>query len=79
AWATLPPWARGEVPGPARALCHGDLHLGQLVRHPAPHGAWRLFDIDDLGLGDPARDLARPAAWHGCGLLSAADWSTFLG
>ncbi|WP_399054105.1 phosphotransferase family protein [Streptomyces evansiae] len=79
AWATLPAWARGEVPGPARALCHGDLHLGQLVRHPAPHGAWRLIDIDDLGLGDPAWDLARPAAWHGCGLLSAADWSTFLG
>jgi hypothetical protein len=79
AWATLPPWARGETPGPALALCHGDLHLGQLVRHPAPTGPWQLIDIDDLGIGDPAWDLARPAAWHGCGLLSAADWSTFLG
>lgn len=79
AWATLPPWARAEGPGRASALCHGDLHLGQLVRHPAPDGPWLLIDIDDLGLGDPAWDLARPAAWYGCGLLSATDWARFLG
>ncbi|MFE9249403.1 phosphotransferase [Streptomyces sp. NPDC007088] len=79
AWATLPPWARAEEPVAPLALCHGDLHLGQLVRHPAPDGHWLLIDIDDLGLGDPAWDLARPAAWHGCGLLAPEDWARFLG
>ncbi|MFI6349649.1 phosphotransferase family protein [Streptomyces sp. NPDC050560] len=78
AWEALPPWARGEAPAPRRALCHGDLHLGQLVRHPAPEGPWRLIDVDDLGLGEPAWDLARPAAWYGCGLLGPAEWDRFL-
>ena len=59
-------------------LCHGDLHLGQLVRHPAPDGPWRLIDVDDLGVGEPAWDLARPAAWYACGLLSPEDWDLFL-
>ncbi|MFI7385733.1 phosphotransferase [Streptomyces sp. NPDC049813] len=77
AWRTLPPWARAEAPcDHARALCHGDLHLGQLVRGPA--GPWLLIDIDDLGLGDPAWDLARPAAWFACGLLAPDDWTRFL-
>ncbi|MFD1831479.1 phosphotransferase family protein [Streptomyces desertarenae] len=77
--ATLPGWARGEEPPPrADALCHGDLHLGQFVRHPAPRGAWRLIDVDDLGLGDPAWDLARPAAWFAAGLLAPADFGRFL-
>nr|WP_046087738.1 phosphotransferase [Streptomyces antioxidans] len=58
-------------------LCHGDLHLGQLIRHRATD--WRLIDIDDLGLGDPAWDLARPAAWYAAGLLAAEDWERFLG
>ncbi|MEV6131186.1 aminoglycoside phosphotransferase family protein [Streptomyces violaceusniger] len=58
-------------------LCHGDLHLGQLIRHPATD--WRLIDIDDLGLGDPAWDLARPAAWYAAGLLAPEDWDRFLG
>ncbi|WP_307841427.1 phosphotransferase [Streptomyces endocoffeicus] len=58
-------------------LCHGDLHLGQLIRHRASD--WRLIDIDDLGLGDPAWDLARPAAWYAAGLLAAEDWERFLG
>ncbi|MDX2922024.1 aminoglycoside phosphotransferase family protein, partial [Streptomyces sp. NE06-03C] len=80
-WRALPAWARGEVPAPARragALCHGDLHLGQLVRHPAPDGPWLLIDMDDAGVGDPAWDLGRPAAWFAAGLLAPEDWSTFL-
>ncbi|MFE2264587.1 phosphotransferase family protein [Streptomyces griseosporeus] len=79
AWSALPAWARAEapMPGPA-ALCHGDLHLGQLVRHPGPDGPWRLIDVDDLGLGVPAWDLARPAAWYACGLLPPEEWSRFL-
>jgi len=80
AWLTLPAWARAETPmSDTTTLCHGDLHLGQLVRHPAPDGPWRLIDVDDLGVGEPAWDLARPAAWYACGLLSPDDWSRFLG
>ncbi|MEU9419453.1 aminoglycoside phosphotransferase family protein [Streptomyces sp. NPDC051000] len=76
---TLPGWARGAgEPPPGDALCHGDLHLGQLVRCPAPDGAWRLIDVDDLGLGVPAWDLARPAAWYAAGLLAPEDWLCFL-
>ncbi|WAL94390.1 aminoglycoside phosphotransferase family protein [Streptomyces sp. Je 1-369] len=77
AWAGLPPWARAEAPAPRPpSLCHGDLHLGQLVR--APEGHWLLIDVDDLGAGDPAWDLARPAAWFACGLLSPEEWARFL-
>ncbi|MFF1381121.1 phosphotransferase family protein [Streptomyces sp. NPDC058308] len=77
AWADLPPWARAEAPAPGpRRLCHGDLHLGQLVR--APEGNWLLIDVDDLGDGDPAWDLARPAAWFACGLLAPGEWTRFL-
>ncbi|MFF9377493.1 phosphotransferase family protein [Streptomyces griseoluteus] len=79
AWAALPPWARAEAPAPGLpSLCHGDLHLGQLVRHPAPDGPWHLIDVDDLGLGAPAWDLARPAAWYACGLLPPGEWLRFL-
>ncbi|WP_030867599.1 aminoglycoside phosphotransferase family protein [Streptomyces sp. NRRL S-37] len=79
AWAALPPWARGEAPMPdTTTLCHGDLHLGQLIRHPAHDGPWLLIDVDDLGTGVPAWDLARPAAWYACGLLAPDEWHRFL-
>ncbi|MFE6285350.1 phosphotransferase [Streptomyces sp. NPDC057877] len=79
AWVTLPPWARAESPMPdTTTLCHGDLHLGQLVRHPTPDGPWRLIDVDDLGVGVPAWDLARPAAWYACGILPPEEWDRFL-
>ncbi|MER6156683.1 aminoglycoside phosphotransferase family protein [Streptomyces sp. NPDC001868] len=79
AWHTLPAWARAEAPMPdTTTLCHGDLHLGQLVRHPATTGPWRLIDVDDLGVGVPAWDLARPAAWYACGLLPPEEWTRFL-
>ncbi|MFI9806878.1 phosphotransferase [Streptomyces sp. NPDC052301] len=79
AWAALPAWARAEAPMPGTlGLCHGDLHLGQLVRHPVPDGPWKLIDVDDLGLGVQAWDLARPAAWYACGLLPPDEWTRFL-
>ncbi|MEW2549744.1 phosphotransferase [Streptomyces sp. NPDC047002] len=71
--APAPYAARGPV-----ALCHGDLHLGQLVRGPGD-GRWLLIDIDDAGAGDPAWDLARPAAWYAAGLLPPEAWTRFLG
>ncbi|MCM2577110.1 phosphotransferase enzyme family protein [Streptomyces meridianus] len=80
AWSGLPHWARDEAPPRCRdAVCHGDMHLGQLVRHPAPGGPWLLIDVDDLGAGDPAWDLARPAAWFATGLLDPHVWARFLG
>ncbi|MEU8620382.1 aminoglycoside phosphotransferase family protein [Streptomyces sp. NPDC048623] len=80
AWATVPAVPAPDAALPS-ALCHGDFHLGQLVRlgEPGRDPRWRLIDVDDLGLGDPAWDLARPAAWFAAGLLSPEVWSRFLG
>ncbi|GGN00508.1 aminoglycoside phosphotransferase [Terrabacter tumescens] len=65
-----------EIPtSPAPAVVHGDWHLGQLARTPA---GLRLLDVDDLGTGDPAWDLARPAGLWAAGALEDADWRTFL-
>jgi len=79
AHASLPGWARGEEtpPPPERsALIHGDWHLGQLVR--AADGRWRLIDVEDLSIGDPVWDLARPAALVSAGVLPGADWARLL-
>jgi aminoglycoside phosphotransferase (APT) family kinase protein len=70
AFDTLPP-----VDAPSHlTVCHGDWHLGQMVEA----GGWRLIDVDDLGMGDPAWDLARPAALHAAGVLDPETWGRFL-
>jgi aminoglycoside phosphotransferase (APT) family kinase protein len=70
AFDTLPP-----VDAPTHlTVCHGDWHLGQMVEA----SGWRLIDVDDLGVGDPAWDLARPAALHAAGVLDAETWGRFL-
>jgi hypothetical protein len=74
--------ARGD--GAAyRRLGHGDWHLGQLGRLRQPDPAdpcdgWRLLDVDDVGGGDPAWDLGRPAGFWAAGLLDDDVWSTFV-
>lgn len=79
AWAALPGWARAEAAmPPGGMLCHGDLHLGQLVRCADSGASWRLIDVDDLGIGVPAWDLARPAALFACGELGPEEWGRFL-
>lgn len=70
--------AFASLPEPAlepHLVTHGDWHLGQLVHR----GHWLLIDVDDLGTGDPAWDLARPAAWFAAGLLEPPVWERFLG
>jgi hypothetical protein len=76
-------WEPEGAPGRPRTIVHGDWHLGQLGRLPAgdPDGrgdGWRLIDVDDLGLGDPAWDLARPAGFWAAGLMPDADWGAFV-
>lgn len=58
-------------------LVHGDWHLGQMGRCRRTN-QWRLIDIDDLGLGDPAWDLGRPAGFWATGLLGDETWDQFL-
>ncbi|MCM3926236.1 phosphotransferase, partial [Frankia sp. AiPs1] len=71
--APPPPAIRAGRP---TTVIHGDWHFGQLVALPA--AGWRIIDVDDLGLGDPAWDLARPAAWFATGLLPVELWARFL-
>ena len=61
--------------GGPTTLVHGDWHLGQLGRR---EGTWTLIDVDDLGVGDPAWDLARPAGFWAAGLIPDEDWTTFV-
>jgi aminoglycoside phosphotransferase (APT) family kinase protein len=69
-------WRAGSPDRPT-TLVHGDWHLGQLGRRSAT-APWTLIDVDDLGLGDPAWDLARPAGFWAAGLIPDNDWSTFV-
>ena len=56
-------------------LVHGDFHLGQLGRRD---GTFVLIDVDDLAVGDPAVDLARPAGFWAAGLIPDAERHAFL-
>lgn len=58
-------------------FAHGDFHLGQLGHTPL-HRSWKLLDVDDFGIGDPAWDLARTAGFWASGLLDDESWTTFL-
>ncbi len=69
-------WRSGSPDRPS-TLVHGDWHLGQLGRRTAAE-PWLLIDVDDLGVGDPAADLARPAGFWAAGLLPDADWHRFV-
>ena len=69
-------WRAGS-PGRPVTVVHGDFHLGQLGRSDV--GAqWLLIDVDDLGAGDPAWDLARPAGFWAAGLIPDDDWGAFI-
>lgn len=59
------------------APAHGDFHLGQLGHTPL-RSSWKLLDVDDFGVGDPAWDLARPAGFWAAGLLEDDSWHELL-
>jgi aminoglycoside phosphotransferase (APT) family kinase protein len=65
----------GTVSFARPALVHGDWHFGQLLQRD---GRWWLIDVDELGVGDPAWDLARPAALFAVGVLAPTIWFRFL-
>ncbi|MDQ1288580.1 MAG: hypothetical protein QG622_2145 [Actinomycetota bacterium] len=72
-------WSPFGGPGRPVAVTHGDWHLGQLGHlGGAGPDRWRLIDVDDLGVGDPAWDLGRPAAFFAAGLMEDAAWAAFL-
>jgi len=76
--ATLPePAFHAGSPGRPATVVHGDFHLGQLGRRDAG-SPWLLIDVDDLGVGDPAWDLARPAGFWAAGLIPDEDWTAFV-
>jgi aminoglycoside phosphotransferase (APT) family kinase protein len=68
---------RAASPDRPTTLVHGDWHLGQLGCLSATP-PWLLIDVDDLGVGDPAWDLARPAGFWAAGLIPDDDWAAFL-
>jgi aminoglycoside phosphotransferase (APT) family kinase protein len=68
---------RARSPDRPTTLVHGDWHLGQLGRRSAT-APWLLIDVDDIGVGDPAWDLARPAGFWAAGLIPDDDWAVFL-
>jgi aminoglycoside phosphotransferase (APT) family kinase protein len=70
-------WRAGS-PGRPATMVHGDFHLGQLGRRDGT-APWLLIDVDDLGAGDPAWDLARPAGFWAAGLIPDDDWAAFVG
>ncbi|MDQ3231129.1 MAG: aminoglycoside phosphotransferase family protein, partial [Pseudobdellovibrionaceae bacterium] len=60
-------------------LVHGDWHFGQLVTVSIKgKKTLRLIDPDDMGIGNPAWDLARPAAFFAAGLIPPDVWESFL-
>ena len=67
--------AEATTPPEHPTVVHGDWHLGQLARTPE---GLRLLDVDDLGVGDPAWDLSRPAGFWAAGVLDDVPWETFL-
>ncbi len=69
-------WRAGSPERPS-TLVHGDWHLGQLGRQ-GDDAPWLLLDVDDLGVGDPAWDLARPAGFWAAGLVPDGDWARFV-
>jgi len=68
-------WRAGSPDRPS-TLVHGDWHPGQLGRR-SNFAPWTLFDVDDLGAGDPVWDLARPAGFWAAGLLPDDAWAVF--
>lgn len=69
-------WRPGS-PGRPSTLVHGDFHLGQLGRRSATE-PWLMIDVDDVGVGDPVWDLARPAGFWAAGLIPDGDWALFV-
>ncbi len=68
-----------DWPTPTRqVVVHGTFDLGRLARMPNTD-AWLLTSPHTLGTGDPAWDLAGPAALWGAGLLDEASWLAFIG
>ena len=68
----------GRVPGSADARSCTATGTSASSVGGRPRRAWVLIDVDDLGVGDPAWDLARPAGFWAAGLIPDADWTMFF-